>query len=164
MESRVLVIALAVLLSVSLCLNAILYYQSHIIGSTKDDFVLYYLEFRKIPVQNRNYSLFSPPISMYHALRIALENGGWNATSLENMTVYVSLHYDSFYKNSSFSEFEVIREVTEPVSDYSPVQINATTYRYVWTIIVEHSGGTCSIPPPGYYLVDAATAEKVNIN
>jgi hypothetical protein len=111
---------------------------------------------------NFSYS-FSPPISMNRAVQIALESGGWNKASLENRTIYVSLDYCAFVNNSSVSGFELLRGVTEPTQDYSPVQIGDTTYRYVWIIIISEPSPFQGIPPPGYYFVDAATAELLSI-
>ena len=136
--------------------------------------------FGATPIAGGNYS-FSPPIPMYRAVIIGLESGGWNASSLENMTVYVSLEYDVFYTNvsalyqlaskdnltlSSYPDpnlnmtgtgFETIHEVTAPVGDYQPQIFSGVACRYVWTIVVQENSGK-GIPPPGYYLVDAATA------
>ena len=50
------------------------------------DAAAYYNEFGVIPTTNVNSS-FSPPISMYQALQIALENEGWNKTSLNGKVV-----------------------------------------------------------------------------
>jgi hypothetical protein len=50
--------------------------------------------------------------------------------------------------------------VTQPAIDYSPVQVNDTTYRYIWDIVVQGNAGVLSIPPPLYW-VDAATGEIV---
>jgi len=110
------------------------------------------------PTTPSNYS-FSPPVSMYHALQIALQSGGWNANSLKNMTISAQLDYCAFGSNS----FLEISPVASPPADWSPQQVNGTTYRYVWTIIVEGPGPAHGIPPPGYYLVDAATAELLTI-
>ncbi len=137
--------------------------------------------FGTTPIVGGNYS-FSPPIPMYRAVIIGLENGGWNATSLQNMRVYVSLEYDVFYTNvsalyqlaskdnltlsgypnpdSNGTGFETIHEVTTPVGDYQPQIFNGVACRYVWTIAVQENSGKC-IPPPGYYLVDAATAQLI---
>jgi len=116
----------------------------------------YYDEFNKTPTPTYNYP-FSPPVSMYHALLIALESGGWNATSLQNMAISVELDFIAFGPNG----WTLIYRVTSPAVDWSPQQVNDTTYRYVWTIIVYYSGSAKSIPPSGYYYVDAATAELV---
>jgi hypothetical protein len=141
------------------------------------DFNRFFLEFGNVSVQSPNLN-FSPPVSMYRALLIALESGGWTTTSLKNMTINVRLDYCAFYNdfsspsgwetlgnctfrtNPPVTGFDLIYPVTHPPADWSPQQINGITYRYVWTIIVEYSGSS-GIPPPGYYYVDAATAELV---
>jgi hypothetical protein len=117
---------------------------------------IYYDEFNKTPTPAYTYTFF-PPVSMYHALLIALESGGWNATSLENMAISAELDFCAF----SFNSFRLVYRVTSQPVDWSPQQINDTTYRYVWTIIVGGPGFIQSIPPPGYYWVDAATGELV---
>jgi hypothetical protein len=124
------------------------------------NFILYYDEFGNVSVVSPSYN-FSPPISMYRALRIALESDGWTASSLSDMTVSASLEYWEFWSNSSSSGSVLLHYVTQPPNDYSPVQVNGTTYRYIWDIVVEPSVGARSIPPPGLYWVDAATAEIV---
>jgi hypothetical protein len=124
------------------------------------NFILYYDEFGNVSVASPSYN-FSPPISMYQALRIALESDGWTASSLNNMTVSASIEYWKFGSNSSSSGSVLLHYVTQRPNDYSPVQVNGTTYRYIWDIVVEPSVGARSIPPPGLYWVDAATAEIV---
>ncbi|MGB8779607.1 MAG: hypothetical protein WCD81_03040 [Candidatus Bathyarchaeia archaeon] len=124
------------------------------------NFSSYYDEFGNVSVVSRSYN-FSPPVSMYNAIKIALESDRWNASSLSNMTVCASLEYWEFWGNSSSSGSELLHYVTQPANDYSPVQVNNTTYRYIWDIVVEPSVGARSIPPPGLYWVDAATGEIV---
>jgi hypothetical protein len=129
--------------------------------TTKDPyFTAYYDEFNKSPTLAYAYS-FSPPVSMYRALLIVLITGGWNATSLKNKTIFVMLEYSAFINSPSSTGFDLLYPVTHSVADWSPKQVNYTTYRYAWRIIVEYSGPVKSIPPPGYYYVDAATAELV---
>ena len=77
------------------------------------------------------------------------------------MEISVQLDYCAFQKSSNQTGFGLISPVTHPVADWSPKQVNDTTYRYVWTIVVEGPGSLRSIPPAGYYYVDAATAELV---
>jgi hypothetical protein len=128
--------------------------------ATKDPyFAAYYNEFNKTPTTTYNYN-FSPPVSMYHALLVALESGGWNATSLSNMIVRASLGYWEFWNSSSMNGSEFLHGVTQPAIDYSPVQVNDTTYRYIWDIVVQGNAGVLSIPPPLCW-VDAATGEIV---
>jgi len=168
MDKGRLVSILAAVIAVLICLNVILYYQNYTINQQKNDFVAYYNEFGNVSIQSISYN-FSPPVSMYRALKIALENGGWNTTSLENMTVKVSLDYYEFTTENTTlgpsSGFEFLYSVTHPVNDYSAVTVknatSTTTYRYIWTVIVDPSSGVSGIPPPGLYWVDAATAEIV---
>jgi hypothetical protein len=143
----------------------------------------YHRLFGETPISGGNYS-FSPPVPMYRAVVIGLENGGWDASSLRNMTVHVSLDYYIFYTNftelyqlaskdnitlagrpnpnlnSTGTGFEFISEVTAPVESYQPQIIPGASCRYVWAIAVEENSGLC-IPPPGFYIVDAATAQMV---
>jgi len=160
MKSRVLPIVLTLVLVASICLNIFLYFQELKLNQENDDFSLYYREFKKVPVQDVNYS-FSPPVSMYRALRIALISGGWNTTSLKGLTVHIVLDYISFTRNSTEIGGTRLNLVTYPVTDYSPSYVNEnTTLRYVWIIDVNNSTMP-QIHPPRYYMVDAATAEIV---
>jgi hypothetical protein len=138
------------------------------------------------PVAGGNYS-FSPPISKYHAIDIALASDGWNQSTLENMTVHVSLNKMIFYTNTSaLLQYEktanitlnfhpapssismigsggiTLGEVTEPVSDYQAQFLDQVTIRYLWSITITHNEGF-SIPPPGLYFVDASSGEMVPI-
>jgi hypothetical protein len=114
---------------------------------------------------------------MYRALKVALDSDNWNTTSLENMTVRVSLDYFKFTNTSSIIKSpydnttlgpswgsEFLYPVTQPVKDYSAVTVsnatNTTTYRYIWSVTVDPASGF-DIPPPGFYWVDAATAEII---
>jgi hypothetical protein len=139
--------------------------------------------FGSTPIVGGNYS-FSPPVSMYRAILIGLESDGWNAASLENMKVYVSLDYYIFYTNVTAlyqvaakenltlegrpnpnlnmtgTGFEQLHEVTEPAANYQPQFFSGVTIRYIWSISVEKDSGF-GIPPPGYYMVDAATGELI---
>jgi hypothetical protein len=121
------------------------------------DFNSFFLEFGNVSVQGPNLD-FSPPVDMYRALTIALESDNWNASSLSNMTVHVFLEYWEFWGNGGAC---LLHDVTQPAKDYSAVQVNGTTYRYIWDIEVEPSGNIWDIPPPGLYWVDAATGEIV---
>jgi hypothetical protein len=168
MDKGQLVSILAAVIAVSICLNVALYYQNYSVSQQKDDFTAYYNEFGNVSLQSISYN-FSPPVSMYRALKIALENGGWNTTSLENMTVSVSLDYYEFTTENTTlgpsSGSEYLYSVTQPVNNYSAVTVsnttNSTTYRYIWNIVVKQNSGIWSIPPPGLYWVDAATAEII---
>ena len=123
----------------------------------------YHRLFGSTPIVGGNYS-FSPPVPMYRALNIALQSDGWNASSLENMTLYVSLNYDVFYTNvtalnqlaakenltlnghptdfnTTVNGFELMHEVTAPVNDYQPQIYNGVSLRYIWTIAIEKDSG-----------------------
>ena len=117
---------------------------------------------------------FSPPILKCKAIHIALEYGRWNEATLKGMEVTASLCYMKFdpgyieYRGGEYvchGGVEVLYEVTEPVSDYSPVCVEMwygnVTYQYVWIVIVSQAGKDKSIPPPGLYYVDSATSEVI---
>ena len=90
------------------------------------DYNRFFLEFGNVSLQSQNLN-FSPPINMYRALTIALESDDWNASSLSTARVDVSLEYMSsndLYGNN-------FNSVTEPAKDYSLVQANGWTYRYI---------------------------------
>jgi hypothetical protein len=124
------------------------------------------------PVNASDYSAFNTPVPMYLAAIIGLKHGGWNASTLQNMTVYASLAYCRFASGNSslgyWTSFENLHSVTEPVNDYWPGGSEVSpgdwvTYRYLWVIVVdEPSTGVPTLPPPGLYYVDAATAELVS--
>lgn len=120
---------------------------------------------------------FTPPVSMYHALSTAL-NEDWNATSLQNKTIHVSLDYYRFYNDSTVTKspydnttvgpsrgMEFLKTITQPVSDYSATTISngtvASTYRYLWHFsITETFQKVPGCPNPNYW-IDAKTAELV---
>jgi len=104
---------------------------------------------------------FSPPISMYKALDTALKSDDWNATSLQHMTITISLEYMEFTNSSDSTGFQTIKQVTQPQPSFADKQVNATTtFRYIWSIIINRSQGM-SIPPPGSYYIDAQTDEII---
>jgi len=103
----------------------------------------------------------SPPVSKLQAILLALEHEGWNSSNLRGLVVITSLEYIRFWDTEKGSGFEVLHEVKNPVSDYSPVVEGDITYRYVWYVIVAQAGPWRTIPPPGSYFVDAATGEIV---
>ncbi len=176
MNKKIFVIILAAALVVSILLNVVLYFQNYSDNQLKDDFDAYYSEFGNVTVESISYN-FSPPVSMYKALKIALEHGGWNESSLENMSVRVSLNYRVFVVNDTIenpsgvttlipgSGSHLLYSVTQPVDDYSAVTVgNSTTYktyRYIWEVLITHKSGVVGIPPPGYYWIDGSTAEII---
>lgn len=139
------------------------------------------------PVAGGNYS-FSPPISKYQAIDIALASDGWNQSSLENMTVHATLEKMVFYTNGSalldyadkenvtltgypsasdpsigtMTGFESLGEVTAPIDNYQPQFYDQVTVRYIWSITVTQNGGS-TIPPAGLSFVDASSGEIVPV-
>jgi DNA-binding HxlR family transcriptional regulator len=132
----------------------------------------YYNEFGVIPASNVNSS-FTPPVSMYRALQMALQAGGWNKTSLNGMRVGAYLkHWKTSTNPIAFNYSEpiviniaeafygIFDQVTTPPSDYSPVYGSDAVYRYVWQIVVDNST-VIEMPPPGFALIDAATGQML---
>jgi len=118
----------------------------------------YYNEFGVVPTTNVNSS-FSPPISMYQALIIALENEGWNKTSLNGMAVGAYLMNGETETNTtSYFNTGVTGPVTNPPSNYSDVYGNGVIYMYIWEIIVNNATERIN-PPLGFSLIDASTGE-----
>jgi len=104
---------------------------------------------------------FSPPISKLQAIEIALKHGGWNITNLKGMLVTATLEYRLFILTTKEWGTGHIYDVKEPVSDFTPVVDGSTTYRYIWHVIIRKIGPGRSIPPPGFYFIDAATGEII---
>jgi DNA-binding HxlR family transcriptional regulator len=122
------------------------------------DAAAYFNEFGVIPTTNVNSS-FSPPISMYQALLIALENEGWNKTSLTGMAVGAYLMNGETETNTtSYFNTGVTGPVTNPPSNYSDVYGNGVIYMYIWEIIVNNATERIN-PPLGFSLIDASTGE-----
>ena len=122
------------------------------------DAAAYYNEFGVVPTTNVNSS-FSPPISMYQALQIALENEGWNKTSLKGMTVGAYLMNGETETNTtSYFNTGVTGPVTSSSSNYSDVYSNGVIYMYIWEIIVNNATER-DFTPLGFSLIDASTGE-----
>lgn len=108
---------------------------------------------------NYRNSFLSPPISKSQAISTALKYGGWNETNLKDMEVTTALYYVKFYSTAEMRCFEVLHKIAGPVLSYSPVCVGNATYRYVWIIVIQQLGPIKSIPPAGYYMVDAVIGE-----
>ena len=122
-----------------------------------DDAAAYYAEFGVIPTTNVNSS-FSPPISMYQALLIALENEGWNKTSIAGKVVGAYLMNGETETNTtSYFNTGVTGPVTSPPSNYSDVYGNGVIYMYIWEITVKNATGFNH--PVGFSVIDASTGE-----
>jgi uncharacterized protein YxeA len=116
---------------------------------------------KNIVVKNSD-SNFSTPVSMYRALQIAFEGKGWDATKFNESKVVVALVYG--YVNETSSYTTILNVLSRPVSNYSIVQVNGTTYRYIWEIAVyttnyNSTGDLMPLADQGFYLVDAVTGE-----
>ncbi len=152
--SLVIVVALVVGLSISICFNAFQYFQDRNVIQTNYEARAYYNEFGVIPSAKVNGS-FTPPISMYHALQIALRTDNWNKTTLRGMIVTASLIKSDTLTNES--QWTAIGgNVISPPADYSDVYDNNYIHRYVWEITINNATGI-TIPPIGFSLIDAAT-------
>jgi DNA-binding HxlR family transcriptional regulator len=131
----------------------------------------YYSEFGVIPTTNVNSS-FSPPISMYRALQLGLQEGGWNKTSLSVMTVSANLmHYYARVNDlGAYNSGDWVRgalpeslySLTVPPSDYSSVYSVGVLHSYVWQIIVDDAAAV-QMQPPQEALIDAATGRILSI-
>ena len=161
MNKSKLTVTLAIILAISLTVNAILFFQNlNQTCTINQDLTRFNRKFGNVIVSSPTYS-FSPPITNVHAISIGLESDGWNATSLENMTVSIKLEFIEFTNTSDTSGFQVIREVTEPSQSYFAVQVNSTvTDRYIWAIGVVATQ-QIGMHPYAYYLVDAQTGELI---
>ena len=120
----------------------------------------YYNEFGLIPATNVNSS-FSPPVSMYRALQIALGADGWNKTSLRGMVVGAYLmHGLTGGNNSTLSLLGtgIDGPVTTPPADYSNIYnyTDDVTHLYMWEITVNNASRNVH-PPLGFSLVNAAS-------
>ena len=114
----------------------------------------------------------SPPTSKVTAIQKALQYGKWNIENLQEMVVDATLVYFKFgvakitvLPDDVISEFPVARmyEVTETLSDYSPVSDENTNSRYIWEVDVrplqDYLDSTFSNQPSGIYHIDAYTGE-----
>lgn len=108
---------------------------------------------------NKAYFSHMPPVSQSLTTQIALDHGGWDETTLKGMEVSATLWHIVFWSAGDDWSHLILGPANETLSDYDPVTIGNSTYRYAWTVIVEQAEGMRSIPPPGFYFVDASTGE-----
>jgi hypothetical protein len=162
-KSAIFASALEIVLAASVCLNVFFYVQNQSLSTSDNGLATFIQEFGNVPIMSYNNIEYSSPISMYHALQIALESDGWNATYLQNMTITVHLYYIEFFSNASSSGTQFLHDVTQPVENYSAVQVGDATYRYVWTISVvqNENSGIIIAPANGFYYVDAQSGEII---
>ena len=158
-EGGTIKVALILGLVVSMIVNAIVLWDDYRLRLSKGE-----LEQKYSDLEASFLGLFddpfSPPVSKLQAILIALEHGGWKSSNLRGLVVTAVLQYMRFWSDGGAGG-EVLHEVRNPVSDYSSVVEGDTTYRYVWCVTVREPGPGRTIPPPGFYIVDAATGEIV---
>ena len=95
---------------------------------------------------------------MYQALLIALENEGWNKTSLKGKVVGAYLMNGETETNTtSYFNTGVTGPVTSPPANYSDVYGNGVIYMYIWEITVKNTTGFNH--PVGFSVIDASTGE-----
>ncbi|NLF89540.1 hypothetical protein GX563_12050 [Candidatus Bathyarchaeota archaeon] len=161
-KTSILTVIVVAALVISLCFTAVMYYnesQKNIeLTQHKDDNTLYWDLLEKIVVDNQNQTL-SQPIPMEDALAIAFERTGWTADTLMELNatrVDVKLVYG--YTTSDTAVIE--NAVMTPALDYSPVNRDGVTYRYMWQIVAYNTASDLMpLTHDGYCLVDAATGE-----
>ena len=152
-EKEVLKRILILVLAISVLVNAVMLWKSIEMNSKYSELEQSYLGLFDDP--------FRSPISKLQSIHISLEHGGWNNLNMKDMIVTASLKHMRFWFGEGRFGGEVLYELKEPISDYSPVFEDNEAYRYVWYVIVSEAGFAKSVPPPGMYLVDAATGEIV---
>lgn len=153
-----LVAALTVFLAISVSINVELYFERQPVNTANLEIVQFHQEFGDtVNVWTPGYP-FTPPVTLYKALTIALKDGGFNSTSLEGKAIYVHLYYVEFLESNGSTYNLFKSEITQPRSDYSPTQQNGATDRCVWTISITDNGNSV---PNGFYYIDAKTGENV---
>ena len=120
-----------------------------------------------------NGSLIYPPVSASQALQIAFNGWGLNETSLLDYKVTVQLDYVTLINFTTYNlltggesqgvEIHVINQVTEPVSNYSAVIVNGSTYHYAWAVALQPANAPSNLYViyPNYpdYYIDASTGQ-----
>ncbi len=124
------------------------------------DAAAYYNEFGVIPTSNVNSS-FSPPISMYQALIIALKAAGWTKTSLQGTVVNVYLVYYMEQEGINGPIQLSLSPLTNPPANYSDVYGTGVIYRYAWEITTIENTTGFFLANFGSSLIDASTGENL---
>jgi hypothetical protein len=157
--NKTLTVALITVLAFSVFLNAYLYIQNQndlqTIGHTNQE-TNFYNEFGILPASNFAYP-FSPPTSMYQALKTGLESEEWNKTSLTGMTVSADFVYASTATGYPNGTSGIVRIVTTPHANYSSDgSVFGEFYQYAWAVTINNATNPTN-PPLGFILVDAQT-------
>jgi DNA-binding transcriptional ArsR family regulator len=129
----------------------------------------YYDQFSGIPLITFTNGSFTPPISMYQALLIGLENDGLNKTSLRGFTIYCSLtgwetlanrtDKEPYATTSPFNESQVATVLTSPPKDYIDTYSNGIIYSYVWHIDIFKTNRSIDFKPYAVIVIDAAIGQ-----
>ena len=99
-----------------------------------------------------------PPVSKAQALQIA-QGANWTS-SLENVTITLNLVcFWTEYSIGGWTGYgsSILFEVTNPVVNYSAIQVGGLTFRYLWIIDLLPAGHIGGFPT----YVDAATGEII---
>ncbi len=87
-------------LAVSSAVNVVLYLQGQNADPLSRDLKSFTDECGNAQIVSSSYG-FTPPITMYYALKTDLENDGWKAVDLQNMTIHIVLCSGEFCDNRS---------------------------------------------------------------
>jgi DNA-binding transcriptional ArsR family regulator len=139
--------------------------ENAFLSAANPEATAYYTHFGVTPSTDVNSS-FTPPISLYHALMIGLEAMGWNKTSLEGMTVSISLMHQTTNSTDAAAGIQsqdVVYAPTVP-TNYSDTSAHGNLSRYAWYIQVQDAKFKNDISyfpwvPPHGLSIDASTGQ-----
>ncbi len=80
-------------------------------------------------------SSYTPPVTMYRALQSALEEAGFNETSVNGTIIDARLNLFQTTTNGTLISNSPLTNIP---SDYSVIVENGVMYRYVWVITIEN--------------------------
>jgi hypothetical protein len=99
-------------------------------------------------------SSYTPPISMYKALQIAIEADGRNKTLLNGMNIDARLTTIQTATNGTFSSVSPLTNI--PI-DYSDVYGNGIIYQYAWEITISNASRPTYMR--SFTFIDASTGQ-----
>lgn len=123
------------------------------VNSLNLEAMAYYNEFGVIPTTNVNSS-YNPPISMYKALQVALEDRGLNRTLINGMNVDASLTTIQTATNGTYCSMIPLTNIP---TDYSDVHGNDIIYKYAWEITVSNASRPNYLRD--FIFIDASTGQ-----
>jgi hypothetical protein len=177
------IFGVACILVAIVAVSSLVGYSSFIGASSEKSSHATYHRLYGAPIVGGNYS-FTPPTSKYQAINTALASDNWTQSDLQNMTVHVTLGQVIFFNNVTAREelefthnhnitlngypninlnltyggFEHLEETNSSATNYHTIIDGGISLRYIWTISVQKTEGM-TMPPWGYYMVDAETGE-----